>query len=159
MICSKSKVLRAQLQCDQLCCNLSAWLQLVSFAASGTAIAIFKLSPLQTVSLAATVPSKCAFVNSAAYIQPSRNLSAVKYMYSVQRVYTVQLHFVTGRQFVCSLYSVTRCRGARFSFHTVSLGSCAVRDSTKCSDVAAWMIAGSIPRVVPDHGSCQNQYV
>ena len=73
-----SSILKAQLQCDKLCCNLSAWLQLVSSAASCQGSRDFSSSArLQTVSLAATVPTKCAFVNSAVHIQPSCNLSAL----------------------------------------------------------------------------------
>ena len=70
-----SSVLKAQLQCDKLRCNLSAWLQPVSSAASCQGSRDFSSSAqLQTVSLAATVPTQCAFVNSAAHTQPSCNL-------------------------------------------------------------------------------------
>ena len=70
-----SSILKAQLQCDKLRCNLSAWLQLVSSAANCQGSRDFSSSAqLQTVSLAATVPTKCAFVNSAAHFQPSCNL-------------------------------------------------------------------------------------
>ena len=73
-----SSILKAQLQCDQLRGNLSAWLQLVSLAASCQSSRKFSSSAqLQMVSLAATVPTKCAFVHSAAHIQPSCNLSAL----------------------------------------------------------------------------------
>ena len=73
-----SSILKAQLQCDKLRCNLSAWLQLVSLAATCQGSRNFSSSAqLQIVSLAATVPTKCAFVNSAAHIQPSCNLLAL----------------------------------------------------------------------------------
>ena len=70
-----SSILKAQLQCDKLRCNLSARLQLVSSAASCQGSRDFSSSAqLQTVSLAATVLTKWAFVNWAPHIQPSCNL-------------------------------------------------------------------------------------
>lgn len=148
-----SSILKAQLQCDKLRCNLSAWLQVVSLAASCQGSRNFSSS-------IADCQFGCNSPNQVRICQLSCTHSAQLQPFSSASKSTVQLHFVSSPA-IGLLSCVLSHKVAQlcFPFHTVSLGSCAVGAGAKCSDVAALMIAGSSPRAVPGHGSCQFQYV
>lgn len=147
-----SSILKAQLQCDKLRCNLSAWLQLVSSAASCQGSRSFQAQ------------LDCRLSVWLQQSQPSAHLSTQLHTFSPAATSalnsSVQLHFVSSPA-ICLLSCILSHSVAQlyFPFHTVSLGSCAVGAGAKCSDVAPLMIAGSSPRAEPGHGSCQFQYV
>lgn len=76
-----SSILKAQLQCNKLCCNLSAWPQVVSSAASCQGSR--KFSSIADYHLCCNsanqvcLVSSAAHTNSAAHMKPSCNLSAL----------------------------------------------------------------------------------
>ena len=145
-----SSILKAQLQCDKLRCNLSAWLQLVSLA---QVVRAAKLSSVADCQLGCNSP------NQMRICQLSCTHSTHLQPFSSALTSIVQLHFVSSPA-ICLLSCILSHSVAQLylPFHTVSLSSCAV-GCAKCSDVAALMIAGSSPRAEPGHGSCQFQYV
>lgn len=130
---ARSSTSKAQLQCNKLCCNLSAWLQLVSSAAICQAAATSKLSSTADWHLAATVSTKCALWAQLHTFRTSANSKLCISMYQSSCV--LSAHW----QFVCCLVF---CHTMLLSSILLFLQS-VLETGAKCSDVAALMLAGS----------------